>query len=187
MIPSRIHLDRVARIVLAGGLVAYPTEAVWGLGCLPHEQPAVDRLLDIKQRSWRKGFLLIAASVAQLDAYVDLPEEGLRNEILASWPGPATWTLPAKSGIPHWLTGGRPTLAVRVTAHEPARRLCQRVGEPLISTSANRGQREPIRRELLLRRTLGRAIDAVLPGPLGAAAQPTEIRDGRTGRILRHA
>ena len=59
---SRIHLETAARVLHQGGLIAYPTEAVYGLGCLPWERLAVERLLDIKRRSWRKGLSLIAAS-----------------------------------------------------------------------------------------------------------------------------
>jgi len=173
--------------VRSGGLVAYPTEAVWGLGCLPLHRDAVERLLALKQRSWRKGFLLIAAGFEQLEPFVVLPANGLRENILASWPGPQTWTLPAKPHIPTWLTGGRPTLAVRVTAHSAARRLCETTGQALISTSANLSRRRPLRRVLAVRRVLGHALDDILPGSLGSLSAPTPIRDGQTGDLLRRS
>jgi L-threonylcarbamoyladenylate synthase len=165
--------------------VAYPTEAVFGLGCLPEERDAVLRLLKIKRRSARKGFVLIAAVLADLEPLIELPEEPMRREILATWPGPVTWVLPARTGVPGWLTGGRGTLAVRVTSHPVARALCLRTGRALISTSANVTRRRPHTRLLQLRRDLGRQIDYVLPGELGDAARPTAIRDGVTGRLLR--
>jgi L-threonylcarbamoyladenylate synthase len=145
----------------------------------------VQRVLTIKRRSWRKGLILIAATFAQLERYVVLPPEPRRREVLASWPGPSTWVLDTRPGAPRWITGGRPTMAVRVTAHPTARELCLTVGAPLVSTSANVNRRPPHRRLLRLRRDLGARIDYVLAGPLGDLAKPTVIRDGRSGRILR--
>jgi len=184
---SRLHIDRAARIVLAGGVIAYPTEAVFGLGCLPLRRAAVERVLAIKRRSWRKGLLLIASDLAHLERFVELPPEPRRSEILASWPGPVTWVLKARPRVPRWLSGGRDSVAVRLTDHDLARRLCARVGQALVSTSANVSRRPPLRDLRRVRRELGRAVDYVLAGELGGLANPTVIKDGRTGRILRHA
>jgi L-threonylcarbamoyladenylate synthase len=184
-VTGRIAIDRAARIVRAGGVIAYPTEAVFGLGCLPDDRKAVLRLLDIKRRSWRKGLVLIGATLAQLARYAELPPEPRRREILSTWPGPVTWALPARRSTPRWITGGRDTVAVRLTAHPLAKRLCLRVGGALVSTSANVSRRPPFRRALKLRRALGRTLDCVLAGDLGGLAQPTVIRDGRTGETLR--
>jgi L-threonylcarbamoyladenylate synthase len=180
-----LAIDRAARIIRAGGVIAYPTEAVFGLGCLPDDERAVTRVLAIKRRSWRKGLVLIGASLAQIERYAELPAEPRRSEILASWPGPATWTLRARRTAPPWITGGRDSVAVRVTAHPLARRLCERAGSALVSTSANVSTRPPHRRLLGLRHELGRWLDCVLAGELGGLAQPTVIRDGRTGQVLR--
>ena len=169
----RFHIDRAARVIRAGGIVAYPTEAVFGLGCLPDDREAVERLLAIKRRPRQKGFVLIAARVEDLAHLVELPAEPMRSSILATWPGPVTWALPARHGAPPWLTGGRDTLAVRVTAHAEARALCARVGGPLVSTSANVSRRPPHRRLLALRRDLGRSVDYVLARRIPIA----EVRD----------
>ena len=182
---SRFHIDRAARTVLAGGIVAYPTEAVYGLGCLPFDHDAVSRLIALKRRSARKGFLLIAAEFEQLDYIVSLPRGPLREEVLASWPGPVTWALPARSRMPDWLTGGRDTVAVRVTNHPLASALCRRTGHALVSTSANLSGRKPIRSVLRLRHELGAFVDYILPGAVGGLSRPTAIRDGRTGASLR--
>ncbi len=179
------RFERAVRTLADGGLIAYPTEGVYGLGCLPGARRAVERLLRIKRRSWRKGLILIAADIAQLEPLILLPTGGLRTEILASWPGPVTWILKAQRGVPTWLSGGRETLAVRVTAHSLARRLCSRLESPLVSTSANRSGRPPLTRVLQVRRELGAELDDLLVGPLGSLAQPTTVRDGLTGQILR--
>lgn len=184
---SRVHIERAARIVLSGGVIAYPTEAVFGLGCLPDRRDAVERVLAIKRRSWRKGVLLIGSELAQLERFVELPGKRRRAEIIASWPGPVTWVLTARPGVPRWISGGRDTVAVRLTDHPLARDLCARIGHAIVSTSANVSRRPPIRSAIRLRRELGPAVDYVLAGELGGLEKPTVIKDGRTGRILRGA
>ena len=111
---SRLAIRHAARIVRDGGVIAYPTEAVFGLGCLPRRRRAVERVLAIKRRSWRKGLILIGADLAQLERYVALPPEPRRSEVLATWPGPHTWVLDARPDAPRWITGGRDSVAVRV-------------------------------------------------------------------------
>ena len=181
----RLAIARAARIVRSGGVIAYPTEAVFGLGCLPRDRRAVMRVLAIKHRSWRKGLILIGAELAQLERYAVLPPEPRRGEVLASWPGPHTWVLDARPDAPRWITGGSASVAVRVTAHPMAAELCRAVGDALVSTSANVSRRPPHRRLLRLRRDLGVEVDYVLAGPLGGLAAPTAILDGRSGRVLR--
>lgn len=182
---NRLAIRHAARIVRGGGVVAYPTEAVFGLGCLPRDRIAVGRVLAIKRRSWRKGLILIGATLSQVERYAVLPPEPRRGEVLATWPGPHTWVLDARADAPRWITGGRSSVAVRVTAHPLARALCVAAGEALVSTSANVSRRPPHRRLLRLRRELGLRVDYVLAGPLGGLAEPTSIRDGRSGTILR--
>jgi L-threonylcarbamoyladenylate synthase len=182
---SRQRLDRAARCLLAGGIVAYPTEAVYGLGCLPFTLDAVARILALKGRSARKGLILIACSVEQLEPFVALADAPRRDEILASWPGPVTWVLPSRRDVPSLLTGGRNTLAVRVTAHPEARYLCERTGSALVSTSANRAGRRPARSTLEVRARLGRSVDVICGGRVGDLARPTTIRDAATGNVLR--
>jgi L-threonylcarbamoyladenylate synthase len=145
----------------------------------------VQRLLALKQRPVGKGLILIAADFAQLAAYVSPLPEPRMGEILAGWPGPATWLLPAAPETPYWLTGAHETLAVRVTAHPLARELCRAWGGPLVSTSANPAGAPPARSPLHVRRYFGDRLDLVLTGALGASRRPTSIRDGRSGRLLR--
>lgn len=180
------RLRAVARVVRAGGLIAYPTEAVYGLGCDPRNERAVRRLLALKRRSPRKGLILIAADFAQLAPYLQPLTAADRSQLDVTWPGPYTWLIPARPEVPRWLRGQYATLAVRVTAHPLAAALCRTCGHPLVSTSANFSGRPPARTALAVRRQLGKNIDALLPGPTGGAARPTEIRDLRTGRRARN-
>ncbi len=184
--PGLEHRLRVAaRWVRTGGVVAYPTEAVYGLGCDPWNGEATRRILEMKQRSEAKGLILIAASFEQLNPFVASLEADRMALILATWPGPYTWLLPVRPETPAWLKGQHATLAVRVTAHPLAAALCRAAGRALVSTSANRATRHPARTALEVQLRLGGAADYLLSGPCGGRAQCSSIRDGRTGRLLR--
>jgi L-threonylcarbamoyladenylate synthase len=172
------------RVLRKGGVIAYPTEAVFGLGCDPNNKTAVQRILNVKQRSPAKGFILIAATLTQLKPFVEPLDVLSRKRVVATWPGPVTWLLPARNA-PVWLRGCHDTLAVRVTAHPPAAALCQAWGGPLVSTSANLSGRPPARSALQVHRRLGSLVDCIVPGTTGGAIQPTEIRDLQSGRVVR--
>lgn len=182
---SWLRVDQAARIVLQGGVIAYPTEAVFGLGCLPTNEDGLERIIAIKRRDARKGLIVVAADVGQLEPLAFLPDGEAGQRMLSEWPGPRTWIVRAKPGLPPLLTGGRPTIAVRVSAHPIVRRLCLRTGHALVSTSANAAGRPPARSALRARRALGRDVDLVLAGPLGDQSRPTEIRDAGSGEVLR--
>jgi L-threonylcarbamoyladenylate synthase len=184
-VSSRHKLRLAARCIEAGCILAYPTEAVYGLGCDPWNGDAVQRLLAIKWRPQHKGLILIAASAAQLEPFVEPLDETRMRVVLATWPGPVTWLLPARAGAPGWLTGRHPTIAVRVTAHPLAAALCEAAGSALVSTSANLSDRPPARSSLQVRRALGAQLDLILVGECGNSARPTTIRDGRTGALIR--
>jgi L-threonylcarbamoyladenylate synthase len=184
-VTSRLRIDQAARVLLGGGVIAYPTEAVYGLGCLPLDEHALARIVEIKQRAAIKGLIVVAADVSQLDALAELPTGAMGRQVRAEWPGPVTWVVPARPQLPALLTGGRATIAVRVSAHPVVRKLCLRAGSALVSTSANLSGHPPCRSALQTRRSLGPLVDFVLAGPLGQSQQPTEIRDATTGRTLR--
>lgn len=181
----RFRIDHAARVIVNGGIVAYPTEAVYGIGCLPDDPFALDRVIAIKQRDAGKGLIVVAATIEQLEPLADFPQGPIGEQICASWPGPVTWIVPARTDVWPQLTGGRSTLAVRVSSHPIVQALCLRTGSALVSTSANRSGRHPARSALAVRRTLGRDIDFVLAGPLGSSANPTVIRDAASGKVLR--
>jgi L-threonylcarbamoyladenylate synthase len=168
-----------------GGVIAYPTEAVYGLGCDPFNRAAVDRLLAFKGRRRDKGLLLIAAEFSQVAGLLEDLQPKVLDRVAVSWPGFVTWVLPVRSQVPGWLTGGRASLAVRVTAHPLAQALCRAYGGPLVSTSANLSGRVPARDSLTVRRYFGTALDYIVPGRVGGAARPSVIRDARTGALVR--
>ena len=182
------HLRRAVDALRAGGVIAYPTEGVYGLGCEPLDEEAVHRVLALKRRPRDKGLILIAARYEQLERFVADPDAEVMARLRATWPGPTTWLLPARRDVPSWLTGRYASIAVRVTAHPQAAALCTRYGAALVSTSANPAGRPPARTALAVRRYFGARLDFVLPGAVGdPRAGPTEIRDAVSERLVRHA
>ncbi len=180
-----LRIKAAVRVIRIGGLIAYPTEAVYGLGCDPRNPQAVQKLLALKRRPMHKGLILIAADFAQLATFLQPLSAADHAHLAATWPGPYTWLIPARTDTPRWLRGCHETLAVRVTAHPLAAALCRACGHALVSTSANFSRRPPARTALAVRQQLGNAIDYLLPGPTGGAAKPTEIRDLRSGKSVR--
>lgn len=183
--PSRLHLDLACHALAAGGVIAYPTEGVWGLGCEPLNSHACARILMLKRRAAAKGFILIASEFAQIEPFLAKVPRAKLAPVLASWPGAVTWLLPAASWVPSRLTGGRATLAIRVTAHPVAGALCARYGGPIVSTSANASGRAPARTALQVQRQFGAKLDYVLHGALGGLSKPTPIRDLASGAKVR--
>ncbi len=179
-------LRRATQVVRQGGIIAYPTEAVYGLGCDPFNPDAVYRLLDLKNRPEHKGLILISDSFERLaPLLVEIPLARL-EAIRSTWPGPVTWVMPASSVVPNWLRGRHTTLAVRVTAHPLASALCEAVGMPLVSTSANLSQHPPARSALQVRTRCENRVDFILHSAIGTQKKPTQIRDALSGRILRN-
>ena len=167
-----------------GGIIAYPTEAVYGLGCDPWDEAAVMRLLDIKQRPWHKGLILIASDFNQLTDFIAPLSPEILKQLEATWPGPVTWLLPAKDTTPDYLTGEHDTIAVRVTAHRQTVELCRTAGHALVSTSANISGSKSAKTIRQVRWQLPN-VDTVLSGHCGGATQASQIRDAQTGTLIR--
>ena len=179
--------EAAAALMRRGGVLAYPTDAVYGLGCDPRDQAAFRRLFALKQRPPTQGVLLIAADFAQVERYIDLarvPAEVL-VQVKASWPGPNTWIFPRTAEVPDWVAGAHAGIALRVTAHEPAAALCRAWGGALVSTSANPHGSPPARSAQQVLDYFGDRLDGVLDAPLGGQGRPTVIRDALTGAIIR--
>lgn len=172
-----------ADVLLRGGVIAYPTEGVYGLGCLPDDLPAVQRVLSIKRRDAAKGLILIASDALQLEGWVDLPETAALPE-----PDPAhpvTWIVPPGPLVSPLLRGDHDSIAVRLTTNPVALALCDAVGSPLVSTSANLSGKRTARNRFVLRRQFADVVDYIVPGDCGPSSGPSEIRDLISGRILR--
>lgn len=186
-LPTPLSIEDAALAVRRGGVIAYPTEAVWGLGCDPFCEAAVMRLLAIKQRDVGKGLILIAGSLAQLDGLLDWSriDPTQYERVLASWPGPNTWIVPATSRVPRWITGDHDSVAVRVSAHPEVVALAVACAGALVSTSANLSGQAPALVREQLDPALLEAIDGVTTGETGGRSAPSTIRDALSGEVLR--
>jgi L-threonylcarbamoyladenylate synthase len=173
----RAHLRR-------GGLIAYPTESCYGLGCDPRNQHALKRLIRLKGRSAAKGLLLIAYRFKQFTPFICPLSAADQTKMQRNWPGPVTWVVPASPACSPLLTGGRPTIALRVTAHPLAARLCRELGMALVSTSANKSGKKPAQTAAQCRRIFGSRV-RVIDGLIGTRRRPSTLIDLATGTTLR--
>jgi L-threonylcarbamoyladenylate synthase len=170
-------------VLLCGGVIAYPTEGVYGLGCLPDDLSAVRRVIGIKRRDASKGLILIAASTDQLDGWIVLPDgEALPDPDPSH---PVTWIVPTGPKASPLLSGHHDTIAVRLTTNPVAKALCDAADSPLVSTSANLSGKPTARNRFVLRRQFADVVDYIVPGDCGPASGPSEIRDYASGRVLR--
>lgn len=181
------QLRQAAQILHTGGIIAYPTETVYGLGGDPLAAGAVVEILRLKQRPIEKGLILIGSRLEHLLPYFEPLDARRMATIKRTWPGPVTWLMPARADTPDWLTGGRDTIAVRITSHPVAAAICAAFGGAIVSTSANPAGRPPAKNALQVRRYFGTALDDILCNTNKSSGRASEIRDGRSGRVVRAA
>lgn len=173
--------DTIRTTLRSGGVIAYPTEGVWGLGCLPDNEAAVERIFELKSRSIGKGLILLAATAEQFDRFAPgltagIPEPGER---------PVTYLVPHHGAVPGWIHGGQPRVAVRLTRHVVVGGICAAVDSPIVSTSANPAGAQPALAESEVRGYFGDQLSAIVPGELGGASGPSKIVDLATGEVVR--
>ncbi len=182
---SSLAITQASGVLNNNGVIAYPTEAVWGLGCDPFSERAVSRLLAMKRRQFGMGLILVAAEIKQLFPFLAGLSQSRLDQLKASWPGPQTWLVPNNFVAPPWITGGRDTLAIRVTDHPVAAELCRSFGGPLVSTSANPHGFPPAKSRLKVNLYFRNQLDYVMPGLLGSSGKPTSIKHLITGETIR--
>jgi L-threonylcarbamoyladenylate synthase len=171
----------------SGGVIAYPTESIFGLGCDPNNRKAVQRILRLKGRTQRKGLILVADRLSKLQSYMAPLSDAQTSQMLQSWQNPVrghTWLVPAARHCPKWLTGKHTTLAVRVSNHALTARLSRESGSALVSTSANRSGCQPAKTTRECYRLFGKQV-RVIKGLTGRAKKPSIIQDMANGKIVR--
>lgn len=178
------RLRQIRAHLKQGGVIAYPTESCYGLGCDPRNRRAVMKLLRLKGRPQSKGLILIGSDFTQLRAYAAPLSAAQLGTMAPSWPGPVTWLLPVAKRTPPWLRGRHKGIAVRVTAHGPAAWLCHGLNSPLVSTSANRAGLRPARSYRECYQAFGPDV-LVVPGLIGRRRRPSAIIDLLTGAQVR--
>ncbi len=179
------QIDQAITWLNRSGVIAYPTEAVFGLGCRADRSAPVRRILSLKQRPESAGLIVLVDHLDRLEDWIIAPGADQRRRLDASWPGPVTWLLPASPRCPTWLCGAHDTLAVRISAHPVCAALAAGLKIPLVSTSANRSGQAPARSVAELDAAFEGELDYVLDGPVDRQATPSAIYDLLTGRRVR--
>jgi L-threonylcarbamoyladenylate synthase len=179
------YIRRLRAFIKRGGVIAYPTESCFGLGCDPANRRAVQRILALKGRPQRKGLILVGSDLRQFSRYLAPLPFGFEARLSEWWPGPNTLLLPVSKHCPRWLNGAHDTLAVRVTAHPGCRSLCHAIGMALISTSANRAGCRPIKDAKTCTRIFGKQV-LTLPGQIGRHKRPSRIIEPLSGKTYRN-
>ena len=179
---SPFNIRRAASLVWQGGLIAYPTEAVYGIGCDPYQQSAVFRLLKLKSRPVEKGLILVCSNLQQLNDFIEPLTEQQQQQIKLKQN--TTWLVPA-SNAPFWLRGQHQTLAIRLSAHPVVKQLCDALDQPLVSTSANPAGKNPAKNNRQTHQYFHSELDIILGSETGTLGKPTEIRDLLTQQVIR--
>lgn len=185
MLIPHFTLKKLIGIIHAGGIIAYPTEGVFGLGCDFRNEDAVHRILAIKKRHVSKGLILVAHQIDSLLPFLVKLTPQQRAVLDQSWPGPNTWIIPHNGTLPDWITGGRSTVAVRVSNHPIVKSLCGALGQPMVSTSANHSGKVALTSRTQVSVCLGKDIDAIATGQVQSVGKASTIRDLITGLTLR--
>lgn len=182
---SGAELNAAISALRAGGVIACPTESVWGLSCDPDNDEALAHLMRMKARDPAKGVILVAANIQQFQPWLNQLPLALHAPLAASWPGPNTWLVP-DNGRSHGLVrGAHQCVALRVTDHPLMKALCEAFGGPLVSTSANRAGEPSAMSAQDVTAIFGDEVAAVVAGELGGNPRPSTIRDLATGKVLR--
>lgn len=185
-VPAAHHprIQHAVRHLQAGGVLAYPTEAVWGLGCCLDDEHAVRHLLSLKQRPVHKGLILVSGNRAHFDFLLAQCSDEQRQRMFATWPGPNTWLVPHNQLVPAWISGRHSSVAIRVSDHPIINALSAALGGPLVSTSANPQGLPPARTALRSRGYFGSQVHYCI-GAVGKSNNPSQIRDLISGQIVR--
>lgn len=187
---NTVSLEQAVLCLQQGDVLAYPTEAVWGLGCDPFQQDAFNKILQLKQRPIEKGVILLSESIERIEPLLMMLDTEIRQQIIASWQHQdrdsraTTWLLPVNSNIPAWIYGQHDRVAIRVTQHTLCQQLCQALDQLLVSTSANPAGENPAKTAQQVADYFPENL-AILQGELGKSPEPSRILDAVTGQVIR--
>lgn len=181
----KIGLLRKVKLHLKqGGVIAYPTESCYGLGCDPYNYKAINQVIKLKKRDKSKGLIVIASQIKQLNKLIKPLGEYEANQLKDYWPGPFSLILDVKINTPNNLRGKHKSVAVRVTKHKEVIQLCNHLASAIVSTSANKSQLKSIKTYRECLNKFGNKV-LVLPGVIGFAKKPSTIINLKTQQVLR--
>ena len=187
--PQRDAIQEAVTWILKGGVVAMPTDTLYGLAVDPFNRDAVGRVFAVKGREPNHALPLIAADVAQVESHLGALAPIARAIVARFWPGPLTLVVASPPTLGRDITGGLGTVGIRVPADEIARAVCAGCGRPVTATSANLSGEPPTADPDVVERTLGDRVDFLLDtGPTRgglpstmvdvSGAEPRLVRDG---------
>ena len=182
--PTPQNINQAADIIKNGGLIAYPTETVYGLGADPYNAEAIQKIFTAKGRVEDKGIILLIRGVDDLSRLVRAVSPTAQMLIEAFWPGPLTLVFRANPDLSPALLGGRDTIALRHSSSPIATQLLTALGGPLTSTSANRSTEPPARSASEVQNALGEYLDLILDGGPSDSTIPSTLVDVSTDRTI---
>lgn len=182
---SNPRINICVNALRCGDVIAYPTEAVWGLGCDPFNSHAVEKVLALKNRHWSKGLILVAGDISQLDFLLGELSGEQKQKLNETWPGHVTWLVPHHGKVSPLVCGEHDTIALRVSTHPLIKSLCHKFAGPIVSTSANPQGLPPARTSFDANRYFKKRGVLFSPGVVGKSQAPSKIIDLRSGNIIR--
>lgn len=177
--------EKLAEIITQGGVIAYPTEAVWGLGCDPFNESAVKKILTLKSRAMEKGLILVAGNAAQLTPWTTTLSSEAAARLTSKTAIPTSWVVPDTRITPEWVRGQHASVAIRLSQHAPVQALCNAFNGALVSTSANPAGLNPAMSKEEVIAYFGNGIDAIYDAPLGGNSQPSQVKDLLSDTLFR--
>lgn len=180
------QLRKLKRVLIQGGIIAYPSETLWGLGCLPRDERALQKLALIKQRPLHKGFILIASDIAYCLEYIH-PDfhQMARHKVICNLQQPTTWLVPKSNRTPPLLTGNFPNIAIRISPHPFIRQLCDSIKTAVVSTSANLNRHPSLNSALLIEHNFKRQLAYIVKGYESGNGTASRIKELQTGATIR--
>lgn len=167
-----------------GGVIIYPTETFFGIGCRVLDAAAVDRIYAVKSRSTQLPLPVLGDSLEQLALVAALPD-AVAVLLDRFWPGPLTLLVPAREEVPDAVTAGTGNIAVRISSHETARKLACAAGQPIVSSSANISRHSPVTQAADLSPELTSQVDGiVLSGRQPTGGLPSTIVEWHEGELV---
>jgi L-threonylcarbamoyladenylate synthase len=172
-VPSDFSIRHAAHIVKNGGIIAYPTDTIYGLGCDPYNPDAIEKINRIKQRPLNKQFILLAGHINQLRSLIQISKQ--QEKTITQNTEPTSWVVKASECAPSWLIDSSGSLTIRISKHEDVKRLCQALDHAIISTSANISGKTPAKNSFDLHRYFHHKVDKILVSNTKPTAKASKI------------
>lgn len=183
----QLTTKEASTILQNDGVIAYPTETVWGFGCLANKPSALRKLLAIKNRSADKGLILLGNSLDMFNDFVDFSKlSASQIETLLKPPlTPTSWLVPAKENVSLLVRGRHSSIAIRFATNPSCKELIAELNTPIVSTSANQDGLPICKIKEEIRFLFDKQLDGILEGDVGCRNTPSQIIDLLTKKVIR--